>query len=82
MTKSPQFEEHIELSDNEFGFGVEYLKPLIEVSFNKDNSGKDLRLHTKGLVDMHGKFASTNNKYVSSNIKALRWFFWHSFSKD
>lgn len=46
MTSSPSREVHIEMLDNEFGFKVELVKPLIEVSFIKDSSGKDLTFHT------------------------------------
>lgn len=42
MTSSPSNEQHIKLSDNEFGFGTGHVKPLIEVSFNRISSGKDL----------------------------------------
>lgn len=45
ITSSPSGEEHIELSAYEFGFDVEYVKPLIAVSLIKDNSGKDLTFH-------------------------------------
>lgn len=44
MISSPSHEEHIKVLDNEFGLGVKYTKPLIEVSFNKHNSGKLLHL--------------------------------------
>lgn len=44
MMSSPSHEEHIKVSDNETGLGVEYVNPLIEVSFNNDNSGKHLHL--------------------------------------
>ena len=33
------------MSENEFGFDVEYVKPLIEISFIRDKSGKDLTFH-------------------------------------
>lgn len=42
---SPSDEEHIEMLLNEFGFEVGYAKPLMEVSFSRDNSGKDLQFH-------------------------------------
>lgn len=49
---SPSNEEHMELLLDEFGFGVENVKPLIEVSFSKDNSGKDLESHTGNLLGL------------------------------
>ena len=41
-TMSPPDEQHIWMSENNFDFGGEYLKPLIEVFNIKDKSGKDL----------------------------------------
>lgn len=31
------------ISGNEFCFGEEYVKPLIEICLSKDSSGKDLK---------------------------------------
>lgn len=42
---SPSEEEHIEVLDSVFGFGVEYVKPLIQVSFSSVNSGNALKFH-------------------------------------
>lgn len=41
---SPPHEEHMELLDNEFCFGGQYVKPLTEVSFTRDKSGNDLTM--------------------------------------
>lgn len=41
-TISPPDEQHIWMSENDFDFGGEYVKPLIEVSTIKDKRGKDL----------------------------------------
>ena len=41
-TISPPDEQHIWMSENDFGFGGDHLKPLIEVSTIKDKRGKDL----------------------------------------
>lgn len=35
----------MELSEFELGFEVEDMRPLIEVSLTRDNSGNDLKLH-------------------------------------
>lgn len=40
---SPLREKHTEELQNEFEFGIESLSPLTEVSFRRDNSGKDLK---------------------------------------
>lgn len=40
---SPSLEEHIMQSGNELTFEGEHLKPLTEVSFKRENSGKDLQ---------------------------------------
>lgn len=42
---SPSLEEHTELFDNEFDLEVENARPFIEVSFNRDNSGRDLNFY-------------------------------------
>jgi hypothetical protein len=43
MTRSPSQEADMVISGNEFGFGEEYVKPLMEVCFSWESSGKDLR---------------------------------------
>ena len=43
MMISPFCEAHIELSGKEFGFEVESVRPLIDVAFKRDNSGRDLK---------------------------------------
>ena len=43
MTRSPSQEADMVISGNEFGFGEEYVKPLMEVCFSRESSGKDLR---------------------------------------
>lgn len=41
---SPLHEKHTEVLEIEFGFGIEGLRPLTDVSLRRDNSGKDLNL--------------------------------------
>lgn len=43
MTRSPSQEAEMVISGNEFGFGEEHVKPLMEVCFSRESSGKDLR---------------------------------------
>lgn len=43
ITRSPSQEADMVISGNEFGFGEEYVKPLMEVCFSRESSGKDLR---------------------------------------
>lgn len=45
IISSPSLEEHTELFDNGFDLEVENERPLIEVSFNSDNSGRDLNFY-------------------------------------
>lgn len=43
MTRSPSQEAEMVISGKEFGLGEEYVKPLMEVCFSRESSGKDLR---------------------------------------
>lgn len=42
MTRSPSHEADMVISGSEFCFGGEYVKPLMEICFSSDSSGKDL----------------------------------------
>ena len=42
---SPVFEAHTEWSAMAFAFGGESTRPLTEVSFRRDNSGRDLKFY-------------------------------------
>lgn len=59
---SPSNEEHIELLLKEFNFEVEYVKPLTEVSFSRDNSGNDLQFHTE-LIRLTSNRSPKSNRH-------------------
>ena len=75
---SPSSEEHIKVSDNEFDFGVEQVKPPINVSFIKDISGKDLKFHTKicfMLIYMDGNLETQRyrrNRHLISTLPLVK----------
>ena len=45
-------EKHTEELETEFDVGIEGLRPLTEVSFRRDNSGKDLNRTTLAFTKM------------------------------
>lgn len=48
---SPLCEEHMEVSEIEFAFGVETVSPLTDVSFRRDSSGRDLKFLEHSQLD-------------------------------